>query len=183
MLVKDIIVLACDFTENEELKTALENNTTLTDEQNLVCENLVKCFNLINNEIASEYIPIIKIESVKPSNFKVEYSNLSSPVRQIIMVKDKYGRKVKFKAYQDYMMAFANEVEITYQAYPTELSLSGQFETTLPERLYAYGIAREYYFIQTLFDEASIWEERFKNSLQVLSRKGSEVKIPQRGWI
>ena len=31
MLVKDIIALACDFTENSDLKKALEENTSLTD--------------------------------------------------------------------------------------------------------------------------------------------------------
>lgn len=183
MLVKDIIVLACDFTENEELGKAIKNSDSLTDEQNSICDSLVKCFNLIYNEIASEYLPIIKVEKVKPVGSRVEYSTLSGDVCQILSISDCSGERLKFKAFQDYVMVDANEIEIIYQVYPSELTLSSEFDTTLTERIFAYGIAREYYFMQTLFDEADIWEERFKNSLQVLSRKKSEVKMPRRRWI
>ena len=79
-------------------------------------------------------------------------------------------------------MVFANEVEIIYKTFPTELTLSQSFSSTIPERVYAYGVAREYYFNQTLFDDAEIWEERFKNSLQILTRKKSEIKMPKRRW-
>lgn len=183
MSVKDIIILACDFTENQELGQALTNSSTLDDEQLLLQENLVKCFNLVNNEIASEYIPIIKCERVKPQDFKVEFSNLSNKVLQIISVRDTFGRKVRFKVYDNYLMAFASSVDIIYQTLPDTLLITSEFNSTLPDRVYAYGVAREYYFQQTLFDEADIWEDRFKNSLSVLQRKKSETKIPQRRWL
>lgn len=183
MSVKDVISLACDFTENQELGEALSNNSTLNDEQSLLCENLVKCLNLVNNEVASEYIPLIKCERVKPQEFKVLFSTLTSNVLQIISVRDTLGRKVKFKAYDNYLMAFASEVDIIYQAQPEQLSLDSDFNSNLPDRVYAYGVAREYYFQQTLFDEADVWEDRFKNSLQVLSRKRSEIKVPERRWL
>ena len=60
MSVKDIIILACEFTENQSLGQALENNSVLDEEQSEICDSLVKCFNLVNNEVASEYVPIVK---------------------------------------------------------------------------------------------------------------------------
>ena len=87
MLVKDIIALACDFTENSDLKKALEENTSLTDEQNVLCDSLVKCFNLVNNEIASEYIPHIKSETIKTQDFRIDFSSLSYSPCQIISVR------------------------------------------------------------------------------------------------
>ena len=80
-------------------------------------------------------------------------------------------------------MAFANTVDIIYQAEPAELAIDSEFYSTLPNRIYAYGIAREYYFQQTLFDEADIWEERFKNTLSIMARKRSETHIPKRRWL
>ena len=183
MLVKDIIALACDFTENQKVKDALADNLTLTDEESAICDSLVKCFNLVNNEIASEYIPILKNEVVKTKDFKVEFSDLTFSPSQIISVKDAYGRKIRFKVFDDYIMALASSVEITYTTMPTQLTLESEFSSTLPERVYAYGIAREYYFLQSLFDDADIWEERFKNTLQVLQRKRSEILMPRRRWL
>lgn len=183
MLVKDIIVLACDFTENQELGKAIEENTTLTDEQSAVCDSLVKCFNLVNSEIASDYIPILKNEVIKTKEFKVNFSELSFSPCQIISVKDKNGRKVRFKVFDNYLIAFANVINITYTTLPEEMTLTSEITSTLPERVYAYGIAREYYFLQTLFDDADIWEDRFKNSLQVFQRKKSDVVMPKRRWL
>mgnify|MGYP005802189387 FL=1 len=183
MLVKDIIALACDFTENSDLKKALEENEALTDEQNVLCDSLVKCFNLVNNEIASEYIPHIKSETIKTQDFRIDFSSLSYSPCQIISVRDTAGRMVKFKVFDDYIIAMANVVEVVYTTLPHELTLQSQFSSVLPERVYAYGIAREYYFLQTLFDDADIWEERFKNTLQVLQRKRSDTVMPRRRWL
>ncbi len=183
MLVKDIIILACDFTENQSLGKALEENSSLTAEQTLVCDSLVKCFNLVNSEIASDYIPILKNEEIKPTDFKINFSEFSSSPYQIVSVKDKNGRNVRFKVFDSYIMAFANIVNVTYTTLPSAMALTSEFATVLPERVYAYGVAREFYFQQTLFDDADIWEERFKDALQVFSRKKSDVVMPKRRWL
>ena len=49
MLVKDIIKLACNFTENEDLASKIENNSQLSEAESLIKDSLVNCFNLINN--------------------------------------------------------------------------------------------------------------------------------------
>lgn len=182
MLVKDIIKLVCKFTENEELEEAIEENS-LTDEQTLLVESLVNGFNLVNNEIASEYLPYLKSKSMQTDNFKIKYSDFDEKLCEIISIKDKNGKNLKFKKFDDHIMVFANSVQVIYSIYPQNLTLEDEFESLLPERVYAYGVAREYFFIKTLFDDADIWEERFKNSLQVLVRKKSDIIMPRRRWI
>ena len=182
MLVKDVIKLACNFTENDEIANAIKNNTTLTENQSVVVDMLMNCFNLVRNEIATEYVPIIVKETIVPSDFKIYFSSFSNRVFEIISVKDNNGRNVKYKKFDDYLMVFAGQVEIVYKTIPENLTISQSFSSTLPERVFAYGVAREYYFTQTLFDDADIWEERFKNSLRVLTRKKSEIKMPNRRW-
>ncbi len=182
MLVKDVIILACEFTENKDLAKSLTDNT-LDEEQNLIVESLIKCFNLINNEICSEYMPLIKQEKIRLQDFKCFYSQLSGKVLDVISVVDKNGKKVKFKCFNDYLIAFANEVTILYTTLPQDSEIEDEIVTKIPTRVYAYGVAREYYFMQTLFDEADVWEERFKNSLCILTRKKSETIMPRRRWI
>ena len=182
MLVKDVIILACEFTENNELAKSLSNNN-LDEDQSLIVDSLVKCFNLVNNEICSEYMPLIKQEKVQMQDFKCQYSQLSNKVLDIISVVDRRGNKVKFKCFDNYFIAFANEVYVKYTYVSQDSHLEDEIFTTIPERVYAYGVAREFYFMQTLFDEADVWEERFKNSLSILTRKKNEIIMPRRRWI
>ena len=182
MLVKDIIKLACEFIGLETVKAGIESNN-LTEEDELVCDSLVNLFNLINDEITSEYIPIYRKERVKCNDFKVNYSSLKEEPLQIISVKDIYGRKIRFKAFEDHIVAIASMVEIIYTVKSERLEIDDEISSSLPERVYAYGIVREYYFLQTMFDDADVWEERFKNSLQVLQRRKSETTMARRRWL
>ena len=82
------------------------------------------------------------------------------------------------------MMIFARKVFITYSVLPVDLELnSEEVSSVLSERVYAYGVAREYYIMQSLTDEAEIWEERFKASLKSLYRRKSNTFMPSRRWI
>ena len=182
MLIKDVVSLACEFTENQELIEKLKNNS-LNEEEQLIIDSLVRCFNLINNEIATEYLPYVKTELLKTKDFKIKFSDFKNKVLNILSVKDKYGRKIKFKSFNDYIVAVANEVEIVYIAIPEEKSLQEELNSAIPERIFAYGMAREFFFLQSLFQEASLWDERFKNSLRVIIRKKNDIVMPRRRWI
>ncbi len=183
MLVKDIIKIACSFIGQTSLEKALDEEATLSEDEQLICDSLVNFFNLVYNEVACEYIPIYNKERVKCEDFKVKFSSLTENPLQIISVKDICGRKVKFKVFDDHLVAIASAVDVLYSVQPKSYQLSDTVASCLPMRVYAYGIAREYYFLQTLFDEADVWEERFKNSLHVLQREKREIRMPRRRWI
>ena len=181
MLVKDIINKACQLLNDENLASALAG-ATLDEEGQEKVDCLVKCFNFALDEIACEYHPIIKVEEVKTDNFIIKFSSLSSPILNVISVVDKKGRKVRFKVFSDYIFAYASEVEVIYSTKPTALGIEDEFESNLPERVFAYGVIREYFYIQNLYEDMAAWEERFKNSLQVVTRRKSGVVIPKRWW-
>lgn len=183
MLVKDIIVLACQFTENEELGRAIEENESLSDKQNKEVEKFVKCFNLINNEIASEFVPIKKVEQLETHDGKILFSNFSAKPYKILYVKNSLGRKVRFKVFEDHIVAFCKKAIVAYSILPSTLDLNGSFDSFLPERIYGYGVAREYLFMQGKFDDADVFEERFKNSLEYICRQTPHARLPRRRWI
>ena len=183
MSIKDIIILACSFTENEDLKTALSGSANLDDKQTDLVNMFVECFNLIANEIACDYIPHYERDTFKTSDFKISFSSFASSPLKIVSVLDKGGHKVRFKAFDDYLMALASEVTVTYLSQPEEKGLNDNITTIIPMRVYAYGMAREYYLMQTLYEEADIWQERFVQSLQSLSHRKSETKVPARRWL
>lgn len=183
MLVKDIVALACDFTCNENLSAKMSSSQELNESEQNQIDCYVKCFNLVNNEIASEFMPIKKVEQFDVNDGKILLSKFTKKPYKILYVKNSLGRKVKFKVYQDHVVVFCKKAIVSYTILPEKLTLSDEFDSFLPERIYAYGVAREYLFMQTKFDDADVFEERFKNSLELICRAIPHSKLPRRRWL
>ena len=71
MKVKDVIIKACDFIGEDELAVAMQKAENITSEQNELKEKLLKCFNLVREEIACEYQPIMQVEKFTIKNFPI----------------------------------------------------------------------------------------------------------------
>ena len=183
MLVKDIIKLACDFTDNEALAKKIDNNEDFTAEDQEMINKFLQCFNLINNEVASEFVPIKKVEQIEVVNGKISFTQFSNKPFKILYVKNSLGKKIRYKVFDDYIFAFCKKAIVCYSVLPEKLTIDDDFESFLPERIYAYGVAREFCFLKTKFDDADIWEDRFKNSLELLCRKSSCSRLPRRRWL
>lgn len=182
MLVKDIILKVCDLLEKPELADAINSSEQLTQEQNEEVEKFVKCLNLVRNEVATEMIPNAKMETILTEDGRIDFQTLSSDVIEILSVKDGMGNSINYDSFPDHILTTEGKVKIKYNASPEELNYSSEFSSTLPQRVWAYGVVREYYFIQSLYQDASVWDERFKNSIQALTSKKSETVIPRRRW-
>ena len=183
MYVKDVITKTCDFIDEREIKEALASGETLSAQQSEKVDKLLTAVNLVCDEVAREYQPILQVENFVVKNFKLPLCDFAFEVADILSVKDKLGRNVKYKIFEDYVFVCGREIEVIYSSVPDALGIDDDFFSTLPERAIAYGAAREYFFMNGKYDDANAWEERFKNSLQVLLRRKSEVKMPRRRWL
>lgn len=182
MKVKDILLKTCDFIENNELKSPLENNSTLTDNQQELADKLVRYFNYVQNEIATEYIPVIHRETVCAKD-KLDFSTLSKRIYEVIYVKDSNGRRISFRTFPDKIVFSGEITEITYSFIPEDNTIDQDILFLVPERVYAYGIAREYYLFEGFTDKATLFENRFKSSIQNLFKKGRNIVLPVREWL
>ena len=183
MLVKDIIIKSCNFICQDELARKLKENEILSEEEEKIVADLVEKFNLTREEIASEYQPILKSEEFEVKNFKLLLSSFSSSPLQIFSVKDKVGRNVNYKIFDDYIFVCGKNVEVIFSTLALPLTFDDEFTSSLPERVYAYGVAREYYFANSHYEDANMWEGRFKGSLEILLRRQSQVILPKRRWL
>ena len=61
MKVKEIIAFACSFIGEQEIVKKLTSTeaVSLTDKEQEKVDTLVRCFNLVNQEIASDYLPFL----------------------------------------------------------------------------------------------------------------------------
>ena len=183
MLVKDIIIKTCNFIGQDEIANKLKDNQALSESEEQIVDELVEKFNLTREEIASEYQPILKSEEFEVKNFKLLFTSFSSSPLQIFSVKDKLGRNVNYKIFDDYIFVCGKNVVVIYSTFALPLSVNDEFSSTLPERVYAYGVAREYYFAKAHYEDANMWEGRFKGSLEILLRRQSQVVLPKRRWL
>lgn len=192
MEVKDILKLAIIFLDKKELLddeiflTTLPENYISSEERTKQIEQLLLCFNLIYNEIARDYMPLMQKEEIEFVDDKFEYSNLQKVLLDVISLKTINGRNIKYKMYPSFISAKATQTVIEYAYEPDTLTIIDEianFGGRIPARVFAYGIAMEYSFLSSQSTEALIWEQRYKEALLVIMRKKSEIKLPFRRWI
>jgi hypothetical protein len=188
MEIINILKNACVFLQKDELleTTELGGAESSTTSQQKELSLLLRCLNLVYNQVATDYIPLIKTERFLPSSGEVLFTSFYKKVLDIRKIVDKDGIKASYKLYPDRISTIDEEISVTYSYEPDELtgleSIMESFSEKLTERVMAYGVAMEYSFISGLHDDASIWEKRFKDGLLIASRKKSEIRLPARRW-
>ncbi len=187
MKVKEILELALLFLNKEELLaySPFGDETTLPTLEQTEIEHLKKCFNLVYNEIAMSYLPLVKTEDVVFINGVLAYDKLSKNITEIRKLYAN-GKNIPYSLEEDGIHANILCAQITYNYAPAELSFEDEvflFGGKLPERVLAYGIAMEYCLICGLYDDAEVWETRFYSGLRDATLKKSEIRLPSRRWI
>ena len=79
MTVKNIIKNVCVFLQKDELLECAElgGEKVATESQLKDLNYLLRCLNLVYNEIASDYVPLLNKETFLPENGRVYYKDFS----------------------------------------------------------------------------------------------------------
>ena len=173
-------------TEQGEGETSGED--VVQDDEVLLnkAKTFLQCLNLVLEDIARDYMPLLCEEEIVFSNKKFEYANLSKVIGDIIKLQATNGLAVKFKCFPTFIKADVKKAVLTYSYLPEKVDFNGifnDFSSKLTERIIAYGVAMEYLFLNSLSDEAAVWENRFLNSLESALRKKHNISLPKRRWI
>ena len=148
---------------------------------------VVNLTNLVINELACTYFPMVIEEQVSFSNGKAFYKDFSKKVVKILGVNDQYGCSLEFidKAEYLYIPSTINQtLTVKYQYSPdnyTIMDVVGYSERAISARLIAYGVASEYYIIQSDFEQAVMYHKRYLDEISLLTLPKNS-KIKQRSW-
>ena len=189
MTIKNILKIACLFLGKENIANVLnlEDFSLASDGEKSEVQFLISCLNLVQQEIATDYIPLNIRENVLPEDGKILIKSLSKKLLEVISIKDRNGYKLKYKNFPNHLEVDGVSSEIFYRYQPDEISsLEDElenFSNKVTEKIFAFGVAMEYCFIQGLYDDAQIWEKRFKDALLIRASKKSNMKLPARRWI
>ncbi len=147
---------------------------------------LLKCFNLVENELALEYFPLLCEDEVESDTGKIDYYALSNQVVRVIKVADCYGNEAAFKLFPEYIKTAAGKVKITYSYTPKQKFLDdeGSYITAkVSVRMMAYGIAAEYCLACGLYEEAAVWDKKYKDCISAAYKGCTSRVLKSRRWV
>lgn len=172
---------------SEDQDTGEDEDLSQDDSEQVVekINKLLKCFNLVYQDLTRDYMPLITEEVVNFENEKFDYKNLSKVLRDIVKIEDQ-NQAIPFRCFPTFVKASASKANIVYSYQPDELFVFSEiddFAGKIDERTLAYGVVMEYCFLSSLSDEATIWENRYISCLQSALKKKSNIIMPKRRWI
>ena len=186
MTVKDILKTVAVLINREEILEFLNNGyannySAINDDVNL----LVTCYNIVAEEIATEYYKLKTIEKHISKNGVLKYSEFINNPISIISVKDKNDNSVTYKVMPSEILLNELEVFVEYCYTPQNKGLdevSDYSSTPIKNRVIAYGVATEYLLIKGAFEEAVLWHEKYVEALKGSLIKSKMKKIKGRVW-
>jgi hypothetical protein len=182
MTVKEVIILAAEeLGIGDAVKGYFDGDGAQGVTETMA---LLRCFNLVENEVALDYLPLFAEDTVLTETGVVEYSALSKTPVRILSVKDESGNSVKYKIYPSYLAAQAGELSIRYTYTPNTKTLtdSSDFVLFVSDRLLAFGVAAEYCFSCGLYDEGEAWNKKYKDALKAAYRAKPAKVLRSRRW-
>ena len=184
MRVRDIMVLAAELVGRRDLAdfTAGRSGADAGAMQR-ERELLLRCYNLTENEIALDYLPL-KMRECFVSEGEIAYAALSAVPAEILAVRGEFGQKLAFTAEEKGIRVRAGKVEVEYSRRPAVKGEEDKPECAAADggRLLALGTACEYALLSGMTEEAALLDKRFRDALACACRiHGGRFRM--RRWI
>ena len=183
MKEKEVILLAATQLGIADKIQAYYNGSSTEGEKD--AELLLTCFNLVESELALDYFPLYAEEELNTFSGRINYSLLAHAVVRIIRVADTEGNTVDYTLFPDCLKGPVGTLKIYYTYTPKKKTVDKEsdFETRVTDRLLSYGIAAEYATAKGLYEEAAIWDKKYKDAIEVAYRTMPGVRMKARRWV
>lgn len=189
MKVKDMIQLAAELMGRQDLADYLAGETAEQAEEQAALQKeaalLLRCFNLVENELAFDYYPLLCTELVETDSGAIFYHSLKREAINIRSIQDLHGNERKFVLYPEYCKTDAGRLKITYSYLPAQKTMEGDsdYQLKFSERLFAYGIACEYALISGEYEQATVWDKRYREALRSALRTETKGSMRAKKWV
>jgi len=182
MTIKEILIVVSRYIGKEKEVGAYLDSAN--PEGQLITETLLKIFNIVENELALDYLPLIAEDVVSTTTGQVDFSKLSKAAVRILSVKDEDGKSVKYDLFTQYLVAQPGELKIRYTYTPT---IKGFYQETdyklyASSRMIAYGMVAQYYYVNGMFDEGEIWNKKYREAIAAAYRASPAGVVASRRW-
>jgi hypothetical protein len=187
MKVREILSQAAFLLGKQELSdffsgTETEATTTQLQQE---ADAFLRCYNMVENEVALDYLPLTTEQRLETESGKLVYTAfLRTPV-SIVSVTDRYGNRLPYTVYPAYLRTKQGTAVVTYSYAPTSKTLSGEseFVARVSQNLLAFGVAGEYCLTKGMYEEAVVWDKKFRDALLCACAQNSPHVVRSRRWI
>lgn len=182
MKVQKIMACAAALVGRRDLCDYLEGKGG-TDEDGLRrdAEQMLRCFNLTENEAALDYIPLRKEERIC-SDGRILFSSLASAPVEIVSVLSPDGARLPFKTDEKGIAVRKGCATVVYRARPSVKTASDEAEFACGERFLALGTACEFALMEGMLDRAAELDGRYKDALAAAA-KSCGGRMKERRWV
>ena len=183
MTVKEVVVLAAELLGNsDDVKAFLGGNVNVGEKETA---DLVRAFNLIENELALDYFPLFCEEVMDVESGRLYYRDLSRAAVRICSVARESGEKIPHKIFSEYMQVDGGRVVVKYAYTPSIKDINGEsdFLIGVTANLMALGLAAEYCFMNGLYGEAEAWDKKYRTEITKAYRALPSKSIKERRWV
>ena len=185
ILFKDLVRAAAELLSEESVLSVLDEGSE--DEQaKQTLTVLSRCANSVYSEVAVEYVPVIAEDVVESEGKTVPYSALSRTAREVLCVRDEKGKRVPFDARLDGVWMPRGKMCVHYIAVPAKKTLEDSLDHRdglLDVRVLAYGVCAEFSMVSGMFEEALMWDKKYRDGLSGLMRRSAEIRLPKRSLL
>ena len=139
--------------------------------------------NNVCEDLATQYSLLCYEETF--SGNKIKYSDLEYNIAKVIEVKDPKGNKTKFYRSSDGLLFSKTDTyTILYTYKPNKITGNTQIilYPIVPKAILACGVCAQYCIMDGLFDEAEMWESRYKEALLGQFRQTKNIKMRAKIW-
>ena len=146
---------------------------------------LLSCFNIVENELALDYFPLIAEDTLESEGGIIDFSSLKNDAVRITKVTDEWGNETEFQLFPSYLKTQPGKVCVTYTYTPKKKAMGekSDFYTSVSVRLISYGMAAEYAMATGLFEDASVWDKKYKEGIRAAYRVQKCKRIRSRRWV
>ena len=128
---------------------------------------LVRCYNLVEQELATDYFPILEVDKFFHVEDKIYYKDFSRKGYMIKGVQDFRGDKVNYVLRLEYLELQKNydggTFFVKYYYTPDEKDFHSQCTYGVEYiNILKYGVASEYCLVTGDFEQAKIYNDKYK---------------------
>ena len=187
MKVKEILKMTAEMAGESQLRAYYEQNA-VDDVAN--CEEnatlLLRCYNMIIEELALEYLPLMFKEELQSDNQKIYFSAFTHKPLRILAVYAENGKKVPYRFVNDYLEVENGKLSIEYYYRPNRADEEDEVvynDTLIGFYTIAYGMLSQYLLERGRVSESNIYQEKYLNAVRARIAQRNNLKLPGRRWI
>ena len=167
----------------EDVNNYLDGDSSEEGKRN--ADLLLEAFNHVENELALDYLPLMAEEELLTSTGSVQYAELSHPATRIFCVEDAKGRSLSYKLFPDRLQTQTGKIKVIYSYSPTPKNMDGEsdYHTVVSERLFVYGMAAEYTFVEGELEASSTWDKKYKDAIAAVYKARQVKRLRSRRWV